>query len=53
MRRSGILHGGRVVIIGGGVIGASIGFHLTALGYPNVVILERGHDWRHPAAVQF
>ena len=43
MRRSGILHGGRVVIIGGGVIGASIGFHLTALGYPNVVILERGH----------
>lgn len=43
MKQPGILNGGRVVIIGGGVIGASIGFHLTDLGYQNVVILERGN----------
>ncbi len=30
-----------VVIIGGGVIGASIAFHLTALGVRNVLVLER------------
>jgi sarcosine oxidase, subunit beta len=43
MSHSGILQGGRVVIIGGGVIGTSIGFHLTDLGYQNVTILERGN----------
>lgn len=36
------LHGGRVVIVGGGVIGLSIAFHLSASGYRNVTIVERG-----------
>lgn len=43
MRGADILRGGPVIIIGGGVIGTSIGFHLTDLGYPDVTILERGN----------
>jgi 4-methylaminobutanoate oxidase (formaldehyde-forming) len=31
----------RVVIIGGGVIGCSIAYHLTALGWKDVLLLER------------
>ena len=31
-----------VAIIGGGVIGASVAFHLTKLGCRRVVVLERG-----------
>jgi 4-methylaminobutanoate oxidase (formaldehyde-forming) len=31
----------RVVIIGGGVIGASVAYHLTKLGWNDVVLLER------------
>jgi len=31
----------RAVIIGGGVIGASLAYHLTALGWRDVVLLER------------
>lgn len=31
----------RVVIIGGGVVGASIAYHLTKLGWSDVVLLER------------
>jgi 4-methylaminobutanoate oxidase (formaldehyde-forming) len=31
----------RVVIIGGGVIGASVAYHLTKLGWSDVVLLER------------
>jgi 4-methylaminobutanoate oxidase (formaldehyde-forming) len=33
----------RVVIIGGGVIGASVAYHLTGLGWTDVVLLEQGH----------
>ena len=32
----------QTVVIGGGVIGASIAFHLAELGSPDVVVLERG-----------
>lgn len=32
----------RVVIVGGGIIGASIAYHLAAAGEPDVVLLERG-----------
>lgn len=32
----------QIVIIGGGVIGASVAWHLTALGCSDVVVLERG-----------
>jgi 4-methylaminobutanoate oxidase (formaldehyde-forming) len=32
----------QVVIIGGGVIGASVAYHLTKLGYTDVVLLEQG-----------
>lgn len=38
----GTLHGGRVVVVGGGVIGASIAFHLTERGYSDVTVVERG-----------
>jgi len=32
----------QVVIIGGGVIGTSVAYHLTALGWTDVVLLEQG-----------
>src|SRR6516165_8892826 len=32
----------RVVIIGGGVIGTSVAYHLTKLGETDVVLLEQG-----------
>ena len=32
----------RVVIIGGGVIGTSVAYHLTKLGWDDVVLLEQG-----------
>jgi glycine cleavage system aminomethyltransferase T/glycine/D-amino acid oxidase-like deaminating enzyme len=32
----------RVVVIGGGVIGTSVAYHLTALGWDDVVLLEQG-----------
>jgi sarcosine oxidase, subunit beta len=35
------LRGGRVVIIGGGVVGLSIAYHLTVRGYRDVVLVER------------
>ncbi len=31
----------RVVIIGGGVVGCSVAYHLTKLGWADVVLLER------------
>ena len=31
----------RVVIVGGGVVGCSIAYHLTKLGWTDVVLLER------------
>ena len=31
----------QVVIIGGGIVGASVAFHLTELGWTDVVLLER------------
>jgi len=36
------LNGGRVVIVGGGVIGLSIAFQLGRRGYGDVVVIERG-----------
>jgi glycine cleavage system aminomethyltransferase T/glycine/D-amino acid oxidase-like deaminating enzyme len=32
----------RVVIVGGGVIGASVAYHLTALGWTDVLLVEQG-----------
>ncbi len=32
----------RVVVIGGGVIGTSVAYHLTQLGWTDVVLLEQG-----------
>ncbi len=32
----------RVVIIGGGIIGASVAYHLTKLGYTDLVLVEQG-----------
>lgn len=32
----------RVVIVGGGIIGASIAYHLTKFGWSDVVLVERG-----------
>ena len=31
----------RVVVIGGGVVGASVAYHLTRLGWRDVTLLER------------
>ena len=36
------MNGGAVAIVGGGVIGCSVAFHLTALGWTDVVLFERG-----------
>ena len=32
----------QVVIIGGGIIGCSIAYHLTELGWSDVVLIEKG-----------
>src|SRR3954447_20622661 len=32
----------RVVVVGGGVIGVSVAYHLTRLGWNDVVVLEQG-----------
>ena len=40
----------RVVIIGGGVIGCSVAYHLTQLGWRDVVLLERAQLTRHHLA---
>src|SRR6188472_133240 len=32
----------RVVVVGGGVIGCSVAYHLTKLGWTDVVLLEQG-----------
>ena len=31
----------RVAVIGGGVVGCSVLYHLTKLGWPDVMLLER------------
>ena len=31
-----------VVIVGGGVIGTSVAYHLTKLGYTDILLLEQG-----------
>ena len=33
----------RVVIIGGGIIGTSVAYHLTKLGWTDLVLIEQGH----------
>jgi len=33
---------GRVVVVGGGIVGASVAYHLTQLGWRDVVLLEQG-----------
>ena len=38
---TGVPDRARVVIIGGGVIGASVAYHLAKLGWNDVVLLER------------
>ena len=40
----------QVVIIGGGVIGCSVAYHLTKLGWRDVVLLERRSNLRHHVA---
>ena len=39
---SGIPERARVVVVGGGVIGCSVAYHLTKLGWADVVVLEQG-----------
>jgi len=46
----------RVVVIGGGVVGASVLYHLTKLGWPDVVLVEKheltaGSTWHAAAGV--
>jgi 4-methylaminobutanoate oxidase (formaldehyde-forming) len=33
----------RVVVVGGGIVGVSVAYHLTRLGWSDVVVLEQGH----------
>lgn len=33
----------RVVIIGGGIVGTSVAYHLAALGWTDAVLIEQGH----------
>jgi 4-methylaminobutanoate oxidase (formaldehyde-forming) len=40
----------RVVIIGGGIIGCSVAYHLTKLGWRDVVVLEQNPRRRHHLA---
>ena len=47
----------RVVVIGGGVVGASVLFHLTKLGWTDVMLLERseltsGSTWHAAGGMQ-
>ncbi|MFT4727568.1 MAG: glycine/D-amino acid oxidase-like deaminating enzyme, partial [Granulosicoccus sp.] len=32
----------QVVIVGGGIVGCSVAYHLTKLGYTDVILLEQG-----------
>ncbi len=32
----------RIVVIGGGIIGCSVAYHLTRLGWRDVVLVEQG-----------
>ena len=32
----------RAVIVGGGIVGSSVAYHLTKLGWTDVVLLEQG-----------
>ncbi|MBL8674077.1 MAG: FAD-binding oxidoreductase, partial [Rhodospirillales bacterium] len=32
----------RVVIVGGGIVGCSVAYHLTKLGWTDVVLIEKG-----------
>ena len=48
----------QVVIIGGGVIGCSVAYHLTKLGWTDVVLLERkeltcGTTWHAAGPVSY
>ena len=36
---SGVPERARVVVVGGGVIGCSVAYHLTRLGWTDVVVL--------------
>lgn len=39
----GMAPGGRVIVVGGGIIGVAIADHLAAMGHRDVVVLERGN----------
>ena len=40
----------RVVIIGGGVVGCSVAYHLAELGWSDIVLLEQIPDLRNHLA---
>ncbi|NQY63831.1 MAG: GcvT family protein [Alteromonadaceae bacterium] len=42
LKKGSIPEKAQVVIVGGGIIGCSVAYHLTKLGYTDVVLLERG-----------
>src|SRR5260370_2137926 len=46
----------RIVIVGGGVVGCSVAYHLTKLGWRDVVLVEQGRltsgtTWHAPGLV--
>ena len=40
-----------VVVMGGGVVGSSIAYHLTTMGCKNVAVVERDNGYKHASAV--
>src|SRR5258708_28804066 len=41
MANTSLMQSAEVVIVGGGIVGSSIAYHLTAAGCRNVIVLER------------
>ncbi|WP_299638840.1 FAD-dependent oxidoreductase [uncultured Ruegeria sp.] len=42
MAETKLLHSAQYVIVGGGIIGCSVAYHLTRMGHRDVVLLEQG-----------
>lgn len=40
-----------VVVMGGGVMGSSIAYHLSKMGCKNVAVVERDPTYKHASAV--
>jgi glycine/D-amino acid oxidase-like deaminating enzyme len=39
------------VVMGGGVVGSSVAYHLSKMGCKNVVVIEKDPTYKHASAV--